>query len=358
MIQTQLIRLATERSNPCVTISMNTHRTHPDNTVDVVGLRNLLNEARNRVVNEFGKREVSNLIKNIDNLENEININQNLESLHIFISNKTKEIIISTLPTQTNTVHVSNSFAIKPLIKVLNQTVDYFILLLSQSGVKLFYTINEAISEEIINTDFPFSQNPHYITDKNKLSDGKQVDNMVREFFNEVDKAMLKVYNTTGLNCIVICTEDNYSRLIQVAEKPNIYYGYTNINYNVTSENNLGIQAWNFVKKIHHKIIEDAIHEMLEALGQGKAITNLADIYQATKQGKGDLLIINNNFHQAVKMTGEFTFELVDDITQVDVIDDIINEIAWEVITKNGRVLFVEQEDINTLGNISLKIRY
>ncbi len=354
----KLIRLATERSNPCVTISMNTHRTHPENSKDIIGLKNLLSEARNRVIKEFGKRDVSDLLEKIDNLGNEIDSNFNLDSLHIFISNKTKEIIRSPLPVQKNTVHVSNSFAIKPLIKILNQTVEYFILLLSQSGVKLHYAINDAVLQEITNDDFPFSENPHYVFDKNRLSDGKQVDNMVREFFNKVDKAMLKVYNRTKLSCIVICTEDNYSRLMQVADKPSIYYGYSGINYNDTTDQSLAAQAWPVVKGMHHKSIEDDINEMKEAVGKELAITNLSEIFRAVKEGRGDLLITHNNYYQAVKMTGKFTFEPVQDNTQAGVIDDIISEIAWDVITKNGRAIFVEQEDIQSLGDISLKIRY
>lgn len=33
--------LATEKNTPCVTISLNTHRTHPDNAQDVILLKNL-----------------------------------------------------------------------------------------------------------------------------------------------------------------------------------------------------------------------------------------------------------------------------------------------------------------------------
>ena len=57
-----LEKIAAERSNPCVTISLRTHRTHPENAQDIVVLKNLLSEARKRVVNEFGKRDVSNLL--------------------------------------------------------------------------------------------------------------------------------------------------------------------------------------------------------------------------------------------------------------------------------------------------------
>ena len=59
MKKEKLEKLASEKSSPCVTISMNTHRTSPDNLEDIIGLKNLLKEAHERVVNEFGKRPVS-----------------------------------------------------------------------------------------------------------------------------------------------------------------------------------------------------------------------------------------------------------------------------------------------------------
>jgi len=358
MLQNKLVTLATERSNPCVTISMKTHRTHPDNAKDVIRLKNLLTEAKDRVINEFGKRDVNVLLQKIDNLDTEINPNYNLDSLHIFISNSTKKIVRSPLQTQNNGVHISSSFAIKPLIKLVNQTQEYYILLLSQSGVKLLHATNDTITEEIKNDDFPFLENHNYLTDKEKLSDGKQVDNMVREYFNVVDKAMLKVYNSNELNCVVIATEDNYSRLLQVADKPSIYYGYSNINYNDTSNKTIGTQAWSVMKEVRNKTIKNAVDEMGEAAGQEKAISSLPEIFRAVKEGRGDLLIIDKDYHQPVKMRTELTFDLIKDVTKTDAIDDIVSEIAWEVMTKEGRVLFADKKDLKSLGDITLKVRY
>ncbi len=354
----KLKRLATERSYPCVTISMNTHRTHPDNSKDIVGLKNHLSEAKNRVIQEFGKRNVIDLLEKIESISSEIDHNYNLNSLHIFLSKKSKEIVRSPLNIQNHSVHISNSFAIKPLIKAINQTQEYYILLLSQSRVKLLYAINDAALLEISDDDFPLSENLHYISDKNKLSDGKQVDNMVREFFNKVDKAMVKITNRTGCICIVIGTEDNCSRLLQVADKPSIYSGFSDINYNDSSDQSLAAQAWLLVKELHHQSICKAVIEMKDAIGKGIAITNLSNIYKAVKEGRGDLLITHNNYSQAVKMTNGFSFEPTKDNTQPGVIDDIISEIAWEVIARDGRAIFVDQDDILTLSNISLKLRY
>ena len=353
-----LEKLAAEKSSPCITISMNTHRTSPDNQQDIVGLKNLLKEAHDRVVNEFGKRPVADLLEKIDNLDKEIDVNYNLDSLHIFLSNSTKEIVKSPWPTQQNSVHVAESFAIKPLIKIFNRTEEYLILVLAQSGVRLFHAINDSIAGEIKNDDFPFAKNPHILTDSDKLSDGKKVDNMVREFFNTVDKAMVKVYHKTDMKCAVICTEDNYSRLMQVVDIPSIYLGHGSINYNNTANHTLVADAWKIVSEVQKQNSVEDFKEMQEAIGQGKVITDLSEIFRAVKEGRGDLLIAHDDFHQAVKMTGELTFDLVNDVTQPGAIDDITSVIAWEVISKKGRAIFTNQEEIKSLGGIALKVRY
>jgi hypothetical protein len=168
----------------------------------------------------------------------------------------------------------------------------------------------------------------------------------------------MKIHNKTELYFVVICTEDNYSRLNQVAKNPNVYRGYASINYNNTSNQFIASQAWEIIKELQSTRRTEAIGEMKEAVSEGKVLTDLQEIYHAAKEGRGDLLITHNNFCQAVKMKDEFTFELTDDVNQPDVIDDITSNIAWEVISKKGRAIFTTQDEIKDLGEIVLKVRY
>jgi len=358
MNKDKLERIASEKSSPCVTISMNTHRLSPENLEDHFILETLLHEARERVVKEFDKQSTSILLENLNSLTTEIDFDQNLESLHLFVSSSTKEIIKSSWPISRNSVHVSEYFVVKPLIKDFNRLEEYLILVLSQSGVRLFNAINEIITCELKNEDFPFAKNPHFLTNQKKMSDGKKVDNIAREFFNTIDKAVVRVYNKTEMRCVVFCTADNYSLLMQVADRPSIYYGYIRINYNNTSKITLAKDAWQIVNSIRKQGRAADIKEMQEASGQGKVITDLTDIFRAAKEGRGDLLIVHDDFHQSVKMTGEFSFDLVDDTCLPGITDDITSDIAWEVISKKGRAIFTNQKEFESLGEIALKTRY
>lgn len=357
-LQEQLKKLATEKNSPCVTISLNTHRTHPNNAQDSITLKNLLQEAEERTVAEFGKRPVAALLDKIASVASDIDVNHNLDSLHIFLSNETKEIVKSSWAVNNNTVQISDSFAIRPLINQYNRSEDYLIMLLSQSSVQLFEAVNSDIVAEIRNDDFPFAENSHYNTHSDKGSDSKHLDDLVREFLNQVDKAVVKVHNETGLKCLVISTEDNYSRLQQVADKPSIYLGYSAINYNQVANHHIASQAWEIIKDIQQQRRTDAIDEIKETISQGLILSDLQEIYQAAIDGRGDLLVIHQDYKQAVLMLDDRSFELIEDQTTPNAIDDITSTIAWEVISKKGRVVFTLQDEIKEIGNIVLKTRY
>lgn len=357
-LKEQLQKLAAEKNSPCVSISLNTHRTHPDNLQDEILLKNLLREAKDRVINEYGKRSVASLLEKLENVESEIDINYNLDSLHIFLSNDTQEIIKLSLRNNTGGVSISDTFAVRHLIKAYGRSESYLVMLLSQSGVQLYEAINDGIIKEIQNDDFPFPENNHYVTNPDRASDPKHVDDLVREFFNKVDKALVRVHNETDLQCVVICTEDNYSRLQQVADKPGVYLGYAPIDYNNTATHQIVKQSWEIVKELQKKRRTEAIKEMQESVAQGKVLTDLREIYQASIDGRGELLIVHQNYSQAVQFKDDRTFDLIENPAEPNSVDDITSNIAWEVISKKGRVVFTMQDEIKNLGKIVLKTRY
>ncbi len=348
-------KLASNVANPSVTISLNTHRTHPDNQQDVILLKNLIKEVVEKLKNTTGGPK---LIDKITDLADSIDVNQNLDSLHLFVSDTVNEVIRSPLKVANNNTSVADRFSLKPIIKLLNRTELYYIMVLSQSGVKLYEATNDAVTGEVQNGVFPIPESPFFLENNTRKSDGKRADNQVREYLNQVDKALVELYNTSDKECVVICTEDNYSRLMQVADKPQIYIGYAAINYNDTAPHNVAKQAWQLVKAQIDKSRADAIEEVSKAVGTGLVYTDLAHIFRAVSEGRGDLLVCNSTYRQLAKVTGDTTIELLDTQDQNDSHDDIVSEIALRVIERKGRVVFIDPDMVNGLGDVALKLRY
>ncbi len=371
-IKDKLQALAGVREIPCITVSLNTHRTYPANAVDPIMLKNLLHEAEKQVIEEYGKRDTTALVKKIREVCPEIDENYNLDSLHIFLSESTKEIVRIAWHTYEDKVQIGDRFDLRPLIKAYNRTEEYMILLLSQGGVHLYQAMNDVITSEIKESSsptdvieaevsgggFPFAETPWFAANMVERSNAPHMDNLVREYFNRIDKALIEVYNRNHQPCIVVCTEDNYSRLMQVADQPSVYLAHVPVDYNHTETHAIVKPAWEIIKAQQADKRKAAIREMEEAVGEQVVVTDLQEIYQASMDGRGGLLIVYDTFSQPVRMIDDRTFERVEDVAQKDVIEDITGIIAWNVLSMNGRVIFTCDEEIKKLGNIVLKVRF
>lgn len=359
-LKNKIQKLATQNQYPSITISLNTHRTHPENPQDEIVLKNLVKDARERILSEFSEREISEILEKLSSVEGKIDFNHLQDSLHLFISKDTEEIVQSMWKIEENSVYIDDKFAIKPIILAYNRTTEYLILLLTQNETKLYKATNNLVTEEVKNHVFPFGTNPHFNPRDIERSDAEYMDDIAREHFRDIDKALVDFIqdNNENLKVVVISDIDNYHRLQQVATKPEIYIGYDDVSHLAKSSHHISEQAWKLIEETQKTNRSEAIEEIKEAISQAKVVTDLQEIYQAAIDGRADLLIINEEFKQPVKMIDERTFSYENNATEHDVIDDITSYIAWEVISKGGRAYFTKNESLIELGKIALKTRY
>lgn len=352
-----LQKLSESNEQLCVTISLNTHRKHPDNMKDTIKLKNAISEVKKRLADTVDKDKVSKIVEALAEVEKDIDVNYNKESLHIFVSESESEFYRSSWETNQEGVHISNYFAVRPLVKEISRETSYLIMLLSQSGVHLYRAQNEYILEEVTNEDFPLPENPFY-ANADRASDSKHVDNLLREFLNRVDKALVKVANEEGLKTVVVCTEDNYSNLMQVADQSSVYIGHVPVDYNNSDQHILAKQGWTLVLRQMEREEQAQFDELEEAVGQSLVLTDLQEIYQACLDGRGDLLVIQDDFLQPVKLEGERELTLAPESAGVGVVDDISSLLASHVFDKGGRCVFVKEIPNESLRPIALKVRY
>lgn len=356
-----LQKLANEKNYPSVTISLNTHRTHPENLQDEITLKNLINEAEERLLAKFQEREISEILEKLSTVQSKIDFNYLQDSLHIFISKDTEEIVKTMWNVKENMVYIDEKFAIRPLILAHNRTSEYLILLLSQGETKLYKVVNNLVTEEIENHVFPFGENSNDTAFNIRKSDASYMDSLVKEHFRDIDKALvdyLKNEENEDLKVVVISDRDNYDKLLQIAVKPNIYLGNDDVNHLEKSPHHIAEQAWKIVEQKQKNNRKEAISEIKEAISEAKVLTDLQEIYQASIDGRADLLMVHKDFKQPVKMLDARTFSYEADAKEQGVIDDITSIIAWEVISKGGRTYFTEKDSLKDLGQIVLKTRY
>lgn len=356
MLKGKIQDLINQRNSPSVTISLITHKTHPQNLSDRISLKNLISTAKSRLAKEYDDRAISSLLNNLDELEAEFDHNYNNSGLYIFVSNDVKEYVRTSWPPAEDAVNIDDQFALRDLIKSYNRTAYYFILALSKGEIHLYKAQNDKIEKEVSNSDFPFQEDDHIVTDQDEASNAQRVDNKLKEYFNRADKALVKVVNERKLPVVVVSDRPNYDKLLEIADQPSIYSGGISVE-NSEDLHQLAAESWKFMEIKLSEERGKAIEEVKQAVSSGKVITDLQEIWKAAKNGQGDLLLINSEFKQAVKISGE-DFEYAEDAEAVGVTDDITNDIAWDVISKQGRVYFTSQPELTDLGEIALKVRY
>ncbi|WP_423735092.1 hypothetical protein [Chitinophaga caseinilytica] len=357
MLKDQMHQLAQSQEGPCVTIALATHRTHPDNQQDAILLKNLVNEAENRLLKDYDRRSVDALLKNLHSLETRIDNRLNDFGLYVFASAGTAEYVRTMWPPAENKVYVDKEFALRDIIKAYNRSEDYYILHLSQSGVQLYEALNDRIYDEVAGNGFPYRDNPHYITDRQARSDPKKVDNQIKEFLNKVDKSMVAVHAVHPLEIIVAATRENFDYLLEVADQPKIYSGHFTIDAGRADIHYLSDKAWPVVKDLQKARRAAAIDELMAGVSSGKVLTDMQEIYLAAREGRGELLLVKSNFSQPIDITPQ-GFDYAKDATVPGINDDIVNDIAWEVVDKKGRVFFTDQPALRQLGDIALLTRY
>ncbi|PCE64064.1 baeRF3 domain-containing protein [Sediminicola luteus] len=231
----------------CITISMPTHRVFPDTDTDKINFKNLIKEAQEKLIDRYGKREVSDVLKSLNTLTEAYDERTQLDSVHLFASATTAELVKLPLTIQNNEVIINNAFDTHYIEDVYENKKEFFILLLSQRGARLFDALNNEILSEIENDDFPIGENPFTITDPTEASNAKRMDDTAKAYFNIVDKAVQRSSRITGLQVLVISTRRNFDYLIEVSKSPVIYLGNSLKDYNNKSTPDLAKQAWNHI---------------------------------------------------------------------------------------------------------------
>ncbi len=181
MIADTLKKLRHSVSDPSITILLNTHRTFPDNEQDDIKLKNMVNEAESRLLAAHEKRDILPVIEKMKNLAGNIDHKFNLDSLVLFINHDTAEFL--RLPVAVvDRVNIGTSFAVREIVRAVNQTEGYYILCFSQKKARLLEAQNDQFIQEINNDDFPMVNDTLYATQSLDRSLAGVEENYLREF--------------------------------------------------------------------------------------------------------------------------------------------------------------------------------
>jgi len=344
------------QAEACVTIILNTHRTRPDNERDPLLLKNLVKEAEQRLFDDYEKRFVWPIMENLNKMVGKIDHQQNLESLVLFANQEMAEF--TRLPIKVvDRVIIDNTFATRDLVRAMHQESSYYVLVISRQNARLIEAYNDKVVLEH-KGDFPI-KNKLYTTDRQDLSSNKGTDNLIEEFFNRVDKIVQANIKDNPLPILLATETRNVHHYTKVADKKHIIIGHINKNRDDEKAHHIIPEAWEVAKAINKERIAARISELHKAVGAGKFLSDLSEIWNAIQHGRGQTLFIKKGYFQPAILKDDMVIPVEKfEKDQKGVIDDIIDEMIEFNLAFGGDNVFLEGDQLDKFKGLALVTRY
>jgi hypothetical protein len=349
------------RSYPAVSILMPTHRRRPENQQDPIRVKNLVNQATERLRVEFSKRELAPVLARLDALVAGIDYQHALDGLALFVNHDFARKFYLPFPVRER-VMVDQTFATRDLVFALNRSPRYWVLALSEQPTRLFEGARDTLIE-VSNRGFPMTYIGPGVTEP--LPGGKGVnksayrDDRARQFFRQVDAAFSRVAATTPLPLALAGVDRNLAFYDEITAHRNLVLATLTGNYDKTSGHELAKLLWPLAQEGLAKQRQEVFVELESAIGAQLYASGIDQVWRAVQEGRGDVLLVEENFHYPARLSADqMGLTPADDFTGPDFLDDAVDELIETVLGKGGRAVFVDDGTLAQHQRVALILRY
>lgn len=360
MNRQEILLLQNMRSIPSVTITMPTHRTSPDNKQDPIRLKNLVVEATNRLLKDFSKREVEVVLKRMDDLASDVDHSHNLDGLILFVSKDFGRVVKVPFVLKER-VEVGEGFATRDLVFAMNRTPRYWVLSLSEQSTRLYEATRDDLAE-VTDGAFPMAMGlpggALRLPGGEGVNSSQQRDRFHEQFFRAVGQEFDKITKGDPLPLAIVGVDRYLSFFRQVATQHDVIAEIKG-NYDHLTPHDLGKLVWPPVKDALAVRRAEVFEQLEAAVGARKYASTIGEVWRYARQGRGELLLLEEDYHQPARLSDDGMNILVSDNPEdLEVMDDAADMVVEEVLQKGGRVVFVPNDSLKEHGRVALILRY
>lgn len=344
-------------STPSLSILLPTYRNFPDNKKDSIRVKNLVNEAKERLSQEFSNREIAPLLQQLETLVGEINYPHTLDGLALFVSPDFAKLFYLNFPVRERVV-IDRTFATRDLVYGMHRMRRYWVLLLSQASTRLLLGTGENL-EEIQDGNFPMEMTgPAGTTPIPYEADSSYIDDRHRRFFQKVDEAFNTYAQDESLPLIVGGVVRQISFFQEVSQYADAIAGTVTGNFDKATLPELQPQVWPIALSTRKEKHDRALKALCDAVGEQKVVSILEEVWKLAQEGRGKLLLVEKNYHVPAVVTESGGLKVVEEVGGSEVMDDAIDEIIEAVLLQGGEVALMDDGTLSDYQKIALVLRY
>lgn len=346
---------------PSLTITLPTHRSSPENRQDPIRVKNLVEQATNRLLAEFSKREIAPLLDRLEKLIQGIDFRYTLDGLALFANRDFARAV--QLPfSLKERVHIDETFFTRDLVFAMNRTPRYWVLVLSEKPTRLYEATRDNLIE-IQDGGFPLTHEgpggEQSLPGGFGIKKSAYRDEYHRKFFRQVDNAFKPFLADDPLPIVVVGVDRFLAFFDEVTDNKSSVLVAVKGSHDKTSAYELGELIWPQVKEALAEQRQQVLSELDAAIGARKSVSTIDEVWRFAKEGRGHLLLVEEDFHFPAKLDESGGHLLpADDLAASGTMDDAVDQIVEMVLSKQGRVVFLNNGQLAEHQRIALILRY
>lgn len=376
-IMTELLNV---NEGTCISLYMPTHRTHPDNLVDLILFKNMTKELEQSLLQQYTASEAKLLLQPFVALaDNKDFWNHTLDGLAVLSTKGLFKTINMPVSTEQLAV-VADSFHTKPLRKYLQSVERYNVLGLSRHDYHIYEGNRYSLTELVLVPEVPKNINEalgYQLTDKHSTvasygGVGRQSNNMHHGQGGKADEVDIDAENF--FRFVAKTINDHYSKpsrlpliLAALPEHHHLFHNVSNIlsllpdsiavNPKSVETDELVKDAWKIMEPYYNGIIDKACDVYQQAKSKDTGSDSISDVAAAAAAGRVDTLLIEADRQipgKIINASGSIEKGNLENPEMDDLLDDI-----GELVTKmGGKVMVIPHEKMPTDTGIACVFRY
>ncbi len=305
--RTDLKRLQSHRDYPSLSLLAPTHKTAPSNKKDRIVVKNLAAEGIKRLEDEFKKREVGALVKNLNRLIDRVDWQHSLDGLALFASRDVATAIH--LPFRPKArVTIDTTFATRDLVYSFNRSPRYRVLVLTEKPARLFEAWTNVLTEHSAK---PFPMIHKGPGGAARLPGGQGInrsavrDESHRQFFRQVDDALAAIQKQDHLPVVVVGVDRYLAFYQEVTKDPDAIVGLVAGSHDNPNATALGKLVWPVFRSGSTLKRTRALVRLHEAVSINRHASGIDQVWRAAFDKRCQTLLVETSLEHPADVDPE-----------------------------------------------------